>query len=502
MSANNKNDNPKSISSKGDTPKGENENLNRRHFLRGASVGAVGAGLLLEEIRAEAQNKPAAKPVAKPAAVKPTAKPTGKVAEPPPGAAPRPDDDQLKGAPVKIAVIGLGPRGRELLTSLARVGPVAQVAYICDKFTAPVHVRKSQEIVPNAQLVPDYRSILSDNSVQAVFVATPTHLHKQIVLDALAAGKHVFCETPLAHTVEDARAIAQAANGSKSVFVSGLQQRMNSQSLHVNNFVRAGTLGKLTQGRAQWHAKNKWRIAHPDDARAAELNWRLNPALSTGLVGEIGIHSIDLATLFIKAKPVAVTGFGGVLLYTDGRQVADTIQCVVEYPDSVRFLYDATLTNSFDSTYELFQGSDAAIMLRDQRGWMVKEADANQLGWEVFARKDDMIIGQPELGSGVKLATGIALVADASKQLALGKQPGEVGTDVTKTAVYQSVARFLMSCQEGKLTWAKDPSTTNASPPLVPGAEEGFVATVVAIKANEAVVKGTKVAFQPEWFNL
>jgi hypothetical protein len=174
----------------------------------------------------------------------------------------------------------------------------------------------------------------------------------------------------------------------------------------------------------------------------------------------------------------------------------------VEYPGNIRMVYDATLTNSFDGGYELFVGSEAAVMLRDQRAWMFKEADAGQLGWEVFARKDDMIIGDVAAGSGMKLGTGIALVADATKQLALGKQPGSVGTDVTKTSLYQAIEGFLKSCQKGERVPAKEPSKTDAKPPLVPGAEEGFEATVVAIKANEAALTGSRVVLQPDWFTL
>jgi hypothetical protein len=190
------------------------------------------------------------------------------------------------------------------------------------------------------------------------------------------------------------------------------------------------------------------------------------------------------------------------MLYNDGRDVPDTIQCVVEYPKNVRLIYDATLTNSFDGAYELFMGGDAAIILRDQRAWMFKEADASQLGWEVFARKDEMAIGDVAAGSGLKLGTGIALVADATKQLALGKQPGEVGTDVTRTSLYQAIEGFLKSCQKGQRVPAKDPTTDDPNPPLVPGPVEGYEATVVALKANEAVLSGSKIAFQADWFML
>lgn len=442
----------------------DREGLNRRDFVRSAAL-MVASMASVQELRAQP---------ARPADMPPT------------------------GPPVPCGVIGLGPRGREILPILARLGsaPVA----ICDTYEAMVN--RSKTAAPKATTYSDYRKLLEDKGVQAVFIATPTHQHRQIALDAVAAGKHVYCEAPLAHTVEDARAIAKAGKGAKTVFQSGLQNRCNMQTLHVGRFIHSAALGKMTEARAQWHTKTTWRFASPNATREAELNWRLKRATSTGLMGEIGMHQLDVASFYQKAQPVSVLGFGGVMLYNDGREVPDTVQCVVEYPNKVRVSYDATLTNSFDGAYELFLGSDAAIILRDQRAWMFKEADSGQLGWEVFARKDEMAIGDVAAGTGMKLGTGIALVADATKQLALGRQPGEVGTDVTKTALYQAVDGFLQSCRKGERVFAKEPSTEDKKPPLVPGPVEGFEATVVGIKANEAVLSGTKITFQPEWFTL
>jgi predicted dehydrogenase len=457
----------------------DTNNLNRRNLLRGIAAGAIGAGALLEEIRAEAQEK----------------------VDPKAPAAPR-ASEQLTGPPVGIAVIGLGPRGREILASLAKVGPVANVVAVCDRFKAPVFVKKASEIVPKAAVVDDYKVVLANKSVQAIFIATPTHQHRQIALDAIAAGKHVYCEAPLAHTIEDAKAIAQAGKAAKTVFQSGLQNRVNAQTLHVGRFIHSSALGKITEVRGQWHNKTSWRFQNPNSEREAELNWRLRKATSNGLMGEIGMHQIDVASFFLKARPVSAAGFGGILHYSDGREVPDTVQCVLEYPNGIRMVYDATLTNSFDGAYELFLGTDAAAILRDQRAWMFKEADAGQLGWEVFARKDELTIGDVSAGSGVKLATGIALVADATKQLALGKQPGQVGTDLTRTGLYQAIEGFLKSCQKGQRVHAKEPTKENANPPLVPGAVEGYEATVIGIKANEAVLSGTKVTFQNDLFTL
>jgi predicted dehydrogenase len=252
--------------------------------------------------------------------------------------------------------------------------------------------------------------------------------------------------------------------------------------------MHGSALGTIVSGRSQWRNRSTWRSVWPTSEREAELNWRLDKNLSLGLVGEIGIHQIDTANWVSKTLPTAVTGFGGLMEYRDGRQVFDTVNAIFEYPKGFNFSYEANLSSSYDSPYELFVGTQSTIMVRDQRAWMFKEVDSDLLGWEVFARKDDLAIGDTVNGRGVKLATGIALVADATKQLALGKEPGKVGTDVTKTALYQAVVAFF------------DAIRANKKPSV--GPLEGYQATVAVIKANEAIQNRTRVVFQKEWFDL
>jgi predicted dehydrogenase len=366
------------------------------------------------------------------------------------------------------------------------MSPYAPIAYVCDTYTDPRFEKKWKEIAPAAKYAPDYKQVLDDKTVQAVFIATPSHKHKQIALDAISAGKHVYCEAPLATDIGEAKDIAKAAISAKTVFQPGLQQRSNAQTLHVLKFIKSKALGKMTSGRAQHHQRNSWRQAWPAQERADELNWRLSKSTSSGLLGEVGIHQMDMASWFINALPTSVEGYGAIMEYQDGRDVYDTVQCLFEYPKNMRFLYDASLSSAYEGAYELFLGTQASIQTRDLRAWMFKETDAPILGWEGFARQDVLSIGDLTTGTGLKIGTGIALVADASKQVALyGKTKG---TDLSKTSLYQSINKFLNAIRD------------NTRPPV--GALEGYQATVVAVKANEAVMTGSKIVFEKEWFEI
>ena len=412
------------------------------------------------------------------------------------------DAEKLHGPPVNSAVIGLGVRGRDIVATLGRLGE-AKVVAVCDKY--PAFLRRGAAAAPGATSVADYRQVLDDKEIKAVFIATPSHLHKDIALGALQAGKHVYCEAPLAHTVEDARAIAKAAKGAhKLVFQPGLQMRSDPQRHFLLTFIRSGAMGKTVLARAQWHKKTSWRTAAPNPDREKELNWRLQRENSPGLVGEIGVHQYDLVSWFLNARPKAVTGFGGLLHWKDdGRDVPDTVQAVFEFPGGTNLIYDATLANSFDSDYEMFYGTDSAIMLRENKAWMFKEVDSPLLGWEVYARKDTFY-----------KETGVALVANATKLKAQGSKPVEEAP-FTNTPLYYALENFLSNVNAVSGAVEDFAATFSSSDEAAllkylaevkrqpaAGWKEGFESTVAVLKANEAILKGQKIVFQKEWFDL
>jgi predicted dehydrogenase len=414
--------------------------------------------------------------------------------------APKAPEAKASGPKVKCGLIGLGAWGREILGTLQRK-PEAQITALCD--TYGLMLRRAAGNAPGATAVDDYRKMLADKSVQAVFVATPTHLHREIVLEALQAGKHVYCEAPLANTIEDTKAIAKAARGAVGqVFQAGLALRADPQRHFLLQFIRTGAIGRNVMARAQWHKKQSWRGTSANPDREKDVNWRLAKDLSLGLAGEIGIHHLDSMAWIIKDLPKAVTGFGGVLHWTDGRQIPDTIQAVLEFPNGIQGMYDATLANSFDGDYEVFLGSDAAIMLRASKAWLFKEVDSPLLGWEVYARKDVFY-----------KETGIALVANASKSS--GTNEGAEDAPFTNTPLSFSVEAFLTNVNEvagavEDFTATFDAADKRALAKHLEGLKlqhaatwkEGLEATVVAIKTNEAITGARKIEFQKDWFEL
>jgi predicted dehydrogenase len=386
----------------------------------------------------------------------------------------RPTYSRLRGSDrLACGIIGFGEWGREIAATLGRTGG-ARVAAVCDTF--PIMLQRARRSNPDAATHEDYRALLEDATIPAVFVATPTHGHREIVAAALAAGKHVYCEAPLAHTVEDAAAIAGAAkDAAGQVFQAGLHYRSNPQHRGVFQFIRSGAIGRGTSARAQWHRKQSWRRASATRARERELNWRLDADVSAGLMGEVGLHQIDVAGWMFQALPVAVNGTGQVSHWRDGRTVPDTIQAIFEFPGGLHLTYNATLANSFDGEYDMFYGSDGTVMMRDSKAWMFKEVDAPLLGWEVYARKDRFY-----------REVGVALVADATQLAAQGIDPAKDDPNV-ETPLYYALEEFIDNCLNGPF------------PPSA-GYKQGYDATVLALRANDAIVGNTRVVLEPGLF--
>jgi len=452
----------------------ESEGLgyNRRDFLRGGSVATLMTLLGGVELFAQTNAAPAGE----------TKAPVVKI---------------------KVAVIGLGAWGREIINTLGRL-PQADIAAICD--TYPASLKRAASAAPGAAQTADYKTILDNKDIKAVIVATPTFQHKEVVLAALKAGKHVYCEAPLAGSIEDAREIALAAKAAKNLaFQTGLQMRSDKQRLFLLPFIRTVALGKTALARAQYHKKTSWRSMSPNPEREKALNWRLSKATSLGLIGEIGSHPIDQAGWFLNALPTAVTGFGSIMFWKDDRDVPDTVQAVLEFPGGAQMVYDCTLANSFDGEYEMLYGSDAAIMMRESKAWMFKEVDSPLLGWEVYADKAKFYN-----------ETGIALVAGKSKAVPANDQAQPAQPDpFTDTPLNYALDNFLRNAIDLSAA-AEDYKSSYGADDVeglmehlgkVPrraaaGCLEGFQAVVTAVKANEAILSGKRIELKPEWYEL
>lgn len=244
---------------------------------------------------------------------------------------------------IRYGVIGTGGQGTFLLRHMAALSG-ARCAAVCDAYDRNLK-NGVAAAGTNPRAYEDYRELLARNDIDAVIIATPLSAHFPITRDALEAGKHVFCEPPLAFKPEEVYALgALAEERPKQVIQTGLQRRYSQFYQTAKMMVAKGLIGNVTHIVAQWHRNPGWRIP-PDPARDKGRNWMVFREYSGGLAAELGSHQIDVASWMFNAQPQFVIGVGGQEFIRDGRDIYDNIQLIYRYPRGQKFIYTAISTN-------------------------------------------------------------------------------------------------------------------------------------------------------------
>jgi len=238
---------------------------------------------------------------------------------------------------VKFGMVGTGSRGCYLLKHLKGIDTGNCVA-ICD-LTDDAMKKAQDTIGGNPKRYKDYRELLADKNVEAVFVTTPLFMHFPVTKDALEAGKHVFCEKSMVFKPEEVHALrALAHSRPKQTLQVGLQRRYSAMYQAARAMIDKGLLGEVTYVQAQWHRNPGWKMKKnvPNERMA---NWRLFREYSGGLVAELASHQIDVADRMLGMTPEAVMGLGSHDFLFDGRDILDNVQLIYKYPKGRRLVW-------------------------------------------------------------------------------------------------------------------------------------------------------------------
>ena len=322
---------------------------------------------------------------------------------------------------LNVALIGIGAQGRALLNAALlirgiRFRAVCDVWDQCWKFARYYLSTHRQPVNTYA----DYREMLAkEKDLQAAVVATPDFVHAEQTLACLKAGLHVYCETPMATTLDAARAMARTARESGKLLQIGYQRRSNPRYRHVPEKLlqEAKLLGRVTHADAQWchcvaeplgwqkHAElpeallRKFGYASMHELR----NWRWFRKFSAGLFPDLGAHQVDVANWFLRATPDAVLAAGGVDFYA-GRECLDNVEAILEYKTSegvVRALCRVLTTTSGSGNYETFLGTEGALRISEEPKWTKVYREPRAPDWEdwtrrgYLSRKDDPAASRP-----------------------------------------------------------------------------------------------------------
>jgi myo-inositol 2-dehydrogenase/D-chiro-inositol 1-dehydrogenase len=236
---------------------------------------------------------------------------------------------------VNTAMIGVGNRGSFLLQGVLRQ-PNAKVLALCDIKADRLDKAASAAAKDNPATYADWRQVIERKDVDAVFIATPPYLHSEMAIQAIKAGKHVYCEKPLGITPSQVRALLDAAKGSNKVFVAGQQLRSQKHLAEAVRRIREGVIGDVIMVKAQRHATTDI----PHDGTSGD--WYFDVTKSGGYLIEQSVHNLDLCNWAIGSHPLRACGFGGIVLYKNdppGRTIFDCGSITYDYPNGVKMSF-------------------------------------------------------------------------------------------------------------------------------------------------------------------
>jgi len=259
---------------------------------------------------------------------------------------------------VRIGFIGTGSRGQYHLNNLL-TNPFADVIALCDNYMP--HLKEGSAIFPNAKLYTDYRRLLDDKNVQAVMIATPLNEHAHMTIEALTAGKHVFCEKAMGMTLQECLDMYNAHKKSDRVMFIGQQRLYDPKYIKAMGMIHSGLIGEIQGIRAYWYRNNNWRRDVPSPDLERKINWRLYKATSQGLMTELAAHQLQVGNWALQMLPETVMGCGDITYWKDGREVYDNVSLIYRYPNGVKMTYESIISNKFLGLEEVILGNKGSM---------------------------------------------------------------------------------------------------------------------------------------------
>lgn len=242
---------------------------------------------------------------------------------------------QTAGGRIPTAMIGTGNRGSYVMKGVMEQ-PNAKVAALCDIKPPRLDAAATAAAKDSPATYSDWRKVIDRKDIGAVFIATPPHLHAEMAIAALQAGKHVYCEKPIGITPEQVRDIVKAAKASKTVFTAGQQLRSMRYLNQAIGKIREGVIGDVIMVKAQRHGA----ADIPHDSTSAD--WYFDVTKSGGYLIEMSVHNLDACNWAIGSRPVRASGFGGIQLYKNdppGRTIFDCGVLSYDYANGAKMSF-------------------------------------------------------------------------------------------------------------------------------------------------------------------
>jgi predicted dehydrogenase len=299
---------------------------------------------------------------------------------------PRPANDRIQ-----VACIGFGIMGQGDVRTAVTVPGVELVA-VADVYDGRLKLARERH-GESVFTTRDYREVLARPGIDAVIVATPDHWHSRIAIDAMNAGKDVYCQKPMVQKVEDGAGIIAAQQKTNRILQVGSQRVSSVLYQKAKELIQQGAIGQVHMVEAWWDRSSSlgaWQYTIPPDAspdtidwdrflgrapkRAFEpvrlFRWRNYQDYGTGIAGDLFVHQFSgIHFVMDSIGPTRICAMGGTHFWKDGRDVPDLMMGMYEYPQtSTHGAFELSLRVNFeagggDESGFRFIGTDGVLNL-------------------------------------------------------------------------------------------------------------------------------------------
>jgi predicted dehydrogenase len=288
---------------------------------------------------------------------------------------------------LRVGVIGAGGRMETLLDSADKTGIPYTIVAVSDVY-GPHRDAVKERSNGVATTHVDYHEVLAKD-IDAVLIGAPDHWHVRMAVDALAAGKDVYLEKPVTHTIEEGATLAHAVHSGKQILQCGMQQRSWTHFRNAVDLIQGGSLGRVTQVRTYWWQNYNapgpapkpidtqaldwklWLGGAPDQAFSEEkyYHWRWFWNFGGGGMTDLFTHWIDVAHWAMKSDQPREAQMLADKYIFEQWECPDTIQAAFRYP-GFDVVYEGMMSSSIDDGGLEFRGTEATLKV-DRTGFGV-----------------------------------------------------------------------------------------------------------------------------------
>lgn len=391
---------------------------------------------------------------------------------------------ETAGQKARLALIGTGSRGQYHIHNL-KLFPHAQIVALCDIYEP--NLKQAAELCPEARLYTDYRKVLECKDIDGVIISTPLSVHAPVTLDALSAGKHVFCEKAMARTLDECRAIYDAYQRSDRALYFCMQRMYDPKYIKGMQLIRDGLIGEVVGMRCHWFRNADWRREVPSPELERAINWRLYKEYSGGLMTELACHQLEVCNMAAGKIPESVTGMGDIVFWKDGREVYDAVNVIYRYKDGRKINYESLISNKFNGMEDQILGHKGTMDLT--KGVYYLEEDNTRSGIETLigSVRDKVFSSVPLAGPSWRPEVKGNAIPHAIIEGKVSVNGGQNMIGVDNDASDTILSAFCTSCITGEK--AKDV------------VEEAYCSTVLCLLGNMAMEQQRTIHF-PDYYKI